>query len=107
MKYCDTNLTTPTYTTTYDASARPISLTDNNPVSPVTWVNNVQYGLSSELLQMSYGIAAGYSSGNCPPDCGNLQTNGGYYTETRQYNVRTQLTNLSVGGLSVEYRYSP
>jgi hypothetical protein len=70
--------TTPTYTTAYDAMGRPISLTDNNPVNPATWVNNVQYGLSSELLQMNYGIANGYTSPSCPPDCGNLQQNGFY-----------------------------
>jgi YD repeat-containing protein len=68
------------YTYAYDTVSRPISLTDNQP-TPVIWVNNVQYGLSGELLQISY---AGY-------------------TETRTYNSRLQLT--AVG--SMEYRYSP
>jgi YD repeat-containing protein len=55
---------------------------------------------------MNYGIANGYTSPSCPPDCGNLQQNG-LYAETRSYNARLQLTNLSVGSLSVQYRYSP
>jgi YD repeat-containing protein len=69
-----------TYTYAYDGMGRPISFTDNQQ-NPQTWVNNVQYGLSGELLQISY---AGY-------------------TETRTYNSRLQL--LTVG--SMEYRYSP
>src|SRR5262249_16036908 len=49
-----------------------ITLTDGQQ-TPVTWVNNVQYGLSGELLQMSYANATGYSGGACPPDCGYLE----------------------------------
>jgi hypothetical protein len=42
----------------YDGVSRPVSLTDNQP-TPVAWVNNVQYGLSGELLQMTYaGLTA-------------------------------------------------
>ena len=58
----------PTYTYAYDTMGRPISLTDNQS-SPETWVNGVQYGLSSELLQIAYA---------------------GYY-ETRTYNSRLQV----------------
>ena len=67
-----------TYTTAYDGMGRPVSLVDNQQ-TPVTWVNNVQYGLSSELLQISY---AGTS-------------------ETRTYNSRLQLT--SVGAMQYQY----
>jgi RHS repeat-associated protein len=69
-----------TYTTAYDGMGRPVSLVDNQP-TPVTWVNNVRYGISGELLQISY---AGY-------------------TESRTYNSRLQLT--SVG--TIQYSYSP
>jgi len=70
----------PGYTYAYDDASRPVSLTDNQS-TPVAWVNNVQYGLSGELLQMTYaGI-----------------------TETRTYNSRLQLTRIG----SLEYRYSP
>jgi len=68
------------YTYAYDGVSRPVSLTDNQP-TPVAWVNNVQYGLSGELLQMTYAGT----------------------TEVRTYNSRLQLT--AVG--SMEYRYSP
>src|SRR5215469_9913337 len=59
---------------------RLISLVDNQS-NPVTWVNNVQYGLSSELLSISY-------AGN---------------RESRTYNSRLQLTSLG----SMSYQYSP
>jgi YD repeat-containing protein len=72
-----------TYTYAYDAMGRPISLTDNQP-NPETWVSGVQYGISSELLQINYG--AYYDP----------------YYETRRYNNRLQLT--SVG--SMQYTYS-
>jgi len=74
----------PTYTTAYDTMSRPISLTDNQS-NPETWVNNVQYGLSSELLQITYG--AYYSQ----------------YSETRTYNSRLQLTGVG----NMQYAYSP
>jgi RHS repeat-associated protein len=68
-----------TYTYAYDGMGRPISLIDNQQ-NPQTWVNNVQYGLSGELLQINY---AGYS-------------------ETRTYNSRLQLTQVG----SMTYTYS-
>jgi YD repeat-containing protein len=70
----------PTYTYAYDGMGRPVSLVDNQP-TPETWVSNVQYGISGELLNISY---AGTS-------------------ETRTYNSRLQLT--SVG--TMQYTYSP
>jgi YD repeat-containing protein len=73
-----------TFTYVYDTMGRPISLTDNQS-SPETWVNNVQYGISSELLQITYG--AYYSQ----------------YTEARTYNSRLQLTQVG----SMQYTYSP
>jgi YD repeat-containing protein len=74
------------YTYAYDSVSRPISLTDNQP-TPVAWVNNVQYGLSGELLQMTYaGI-----------------TETRTYNSHNSHNSRLQLT--AVG--SMEYRYSP
>jgi RHS repeat-associated protein len=62
---------------------RPISLTDNQQ-NPQTWVNGVQYGLSSELLQINYG---GYYN---------------QYYETRTYNSRLQLTQVG----AMQYTYS-
>jgi YD repeat-containing protein len=87
VKYPDTWLnfsvqTGPTYTYAYDGMGRPISLTDNQ-TNPVTWVNNVTYGLSGELLTLNQ--------------------------ETRTCNSRRQLTNITVSGgtLNIDYRYSP
>src|SRR5258708_7415832 len=83
--------TGPTYTYAYDTMGRPISLTDNQP-TPAAWVNNVQYGLSSELLQITYG--AYYSQ------------YGAYYSqysEGRTYNSRLQLTQVG----SMQYTCSP
>jgi YD repeat-containing protein len=73
--------TGPTYTYAYDGMGRPISLADNQ-TNPVTWVNIVTYGLSEELLTLN--------------------------NETRQYNSRLQLINITVSGgtLNIDYRYS-
>jgi YD repeat-containing protein len=71
VKYPDTpyytanglaTLTGPTYSYSYDTQGRPTGLVDNQ-TSPVTWVNNVQYGPASELRQLSYGVGAGMSNG--------------------------------------------
>ena len=67
---------------------------------PVNWMTNVQYGAANELEQMDYRIATGMVSN------GKLGY-GGYYTESRQYNSRMQMTRLTVGNaLDMEYRYS-
>src|SRR5262249_4301537 len=91
------------YTYTYDTMARPIKLTDYS--LPVEWVNNVQYGPGNELRQMSYGI-------NVAPSADSDPSLNGYYTETRAYNSRLQMTRLTTGQvgafpvLDMEYRYS-
>jgi YD repeat-containing protein len=92
-----TNLPGATYTYTYDAMARPITMVDDSQ-SPVNWVTNVQYGAANELKQMDYRIATGMVSN------GKLGY-GGYYTESRQYNSRMQMTRLTIpGALDMEYR---
>ena len=79
--------------------ARPITMVDDSQ-SPVNWVTNVQYGAANELKQMDYRIATGMVSN------GKLGY-GGYYTESRQYNSRMQMTRLTIpGALDMEYRYS-
>jgi RHS repeat-associated protein len=87
-----TLLTGPTYTYGFDSAGRPNGLTDN---SAVTWVQNVVYGAANEMTSMQYW------------------SGGGYWTETRTYNERLQMTrlrvqdNLSVWQTDIEYRYSP
>ena len=68
---------------------RPIALNDDRQ-TPVNWVNNVQYGPSNELKQMDYRMG-GEGLGN-----GRLNYQG-YYTETRVYNSRVQMTRLTTG----------
>ena len=99
--YAGSTLTGPTYTYSYDTQGRPIGLVDNQ-ASPVTWVNNVQYGVASELKQMSYGIGTGMLYGAF----GTPQSSG-MYTETRTYNNMYQMTNMTVSGvLNMTYTYS-
>ena len=92
-----------TYTYGYDGMSRPITLVDDRS-TPVNWVNNVQYGPANELKQMDYRIGDGLNYGQLSYQ--------GYYTETRQYNNRLQMTRLATGltGFSpmmdMEYRYS-
>jgi len=95
--YLQTTLTGRTYTYTYDNLGRPVGLTDNRP-TPVTWVNNVQYGPADELRQISYQ-SAGYTDDEL--------SGYGLNTETRTYNSRLQLTNINLPTFSAEYRYSP
>ena len=77
-----------TYTYGYDGMSRPITLVDDRS-TPVNWVNNVQYGPANELKQMDYRIGAGLNYGQLSYQ--------GYYTETRQYNNRLQMTRLATG----------
>ena len=79
-----------TYTYGFDTMGRPTSMTGpgadiwGNPAT-VNIVNNVQYGASNEMLQMSYFGA----------------------TETRQYNARLQMTHLTVPGqLNISYNFA-
>jgi RHS repeat-associated protein len=76
----------PTYTYSFDSMSRPIGLTDQNNYAAVS---NVQYGggscaLANELSSMSFfGV-----------------------TESRCYNTRMQLTNVTVAGqLNTTYTY--
>ncbi len=82
-----------TYTYTYDAVGRPITLADNRQ-TPVNWVQNVQYGASSELKQIDYRIGSGLNSS------GSVDYQS-YQTETRTYNIRGQMTRIT-GALDVE-----
>jgi RHS repeat-associated protein len=90
----------PTYTYTYDGMARPITLTEDRQ-TPLNWVNNVQYGPAGELKSMDYQTATGMSSLD-----GRLTYTGYYSTETRTYNNRLQMTQLTMPGVNMEYRYS-
>jgi hypothetical protein len=87
-----TLVTGPTYTYGFDSAGRPNGLTDN---SAVTWVQNVVYGAANEMTSMQYW------------------SGGGYWTESRTYNERLQMTrlrvqdNISAWQTDVEYRYSP
>jgi RHS repeat-associated protein len=79
----------PVYTYTYDTMSRPIALTDNQP-TPVNWATGVVYGPANEMQQISFS-----SNGA-----------GSYYTETRTYNTRLQLTRMTVPGvMDMEYRF--
>src|SRR5436309_97868 len=54
------------------------------------------------LRQISYPNNVGWNA-----DTGDLVSSGGYYTETRTYSSRLQLTRLTVqGAMDMEYRYS-
>jgi RHS repeat-associated protein len=76
----------PTYTYSFDSMSRPIGLTDQNNYAAVS---GVQYGgsscaLANEMVSMSFfGV-----------------------TESRCYNTRMQLTNVTVGGhINMTYNY--
>jgi len=86
------NLPGRVYTYAYDGLGRPIGLTDNQQ-TPLSWVNNVQYGPASELQQMTYSLAAAYAD-----DAKDLYSIGSV-TETRVYNSRLKLTSLTGGDL--------
>jgi len=72
-----------TYTYAFDSMGRPNKLTDNQP-SPLDWTKDVLYGTAGELTQMktyhSFNLANGFNE---------------WATETRTYNARLQLTQLS------------
>ena len=93
------NLPGRVYTYAYDGLGRPIGLTDNQQ-TPLSWVNNVQYGPASELKQMTYSLAAAYAD-----DAKDLYSIGSV-TETQVYNSRLQLTSLTAGTFSAQYQYS-
>ena len=69
-----------TFTYTFDSMGRPNKLTDNQ-ATPVDWAKDVVYNAAGQITQMKY----------------TRNTSGSlYYTETRQYNVLGQLTQLTV-----------
>jgi RHS repeat-associated protein len=74
----------PSYTYSFDTLGRPNGLTDHG--NNLVVVSNVQYGPSNELLQL---------------------TMAGVGTETRQYNSRLQLTNLTIPAqISLTYTFN-
>ena len=89
VKYPDTYLNDlslaagATYTYGFDAMSRPVSLVDNQQ-NPVTWVSNATYGASNELKVLTYGT---------------------FQTETRQYNSRLQLTQITGQGMNIQYNF--
>ena len=71
-----------TYTYSFDAMGRPVSMVDNQS-PPVTWVQNVTYNAADQILQLP-----------------------GLLPETRQYNSLLQLTSLTHNGvLDLYYTY--
>lgn len=89
-----------TYGYSYDAMGRPVGITEYQPTATVVWAKEAQYGPAGELKQMKYrNMASGFPSMD-------------FYTETRTYNNRVQLTRLTVNipselnVMDLEYRYS-
>jgi RHS repeat-associated protein len=81
------------YTYTFDSMGRPNKLTDDQP-TPVDWAKNVTYGPAGELTQMDY-----------------FKATGQYYTETRSYNPRLQVSQIrayygATDSLNMQYIYS-
>src|SRR5260370_30442751 len=96
VKYPDVQgVTGRTYTYAYDGIGRPIGLTDDQQ-TPVSWVNNVQYGPASELRQISYSVGAPMWDGT-----GGLYSTGSV-TETRTYKSPLQLTHPTAGDPSAQ-----
>ncbi len=77
-----------TYNYSYDTLGRPNAMSSlahsRTGNQAVTWVDNVSYGAANEMLGMRYRL-----------DAANGQAPVNYYNETRQYNNRLQLTQLS------------
>ncbi|HLG96093.1 MAG TPA: RHS repeat-associated core domain-containing protein [Bryobacteraceae bacterium] len=82
----DATYTTPSFSYTYDAMMRLVSMSDNDTLAmaqPV--VNGVQYNAANQVTAMNYYGAV----------------------ETRAYNSLMQLTNITtVGSLNVTYNYT-
>jgi RHS repeat-associated protein len=96
VKYpADTHTSGPwrTYTYSFDTMGRPNKLTDNQ-ATPLDWVKDVLYSPSGQMTQMKF-----------------TQNPNIYYTETRSYNARLQLTQIATTytttNLNMQYVYSP
>ena len=85
-----------TYNYSYDTLGRPSGMTEQQD-RLVQWVKNVAYNQAGAMTAMSWLSVKGDTPGEDE-----------YYSETRQYNVRLQLTRLTVAGqMDLDYRYSP
>jgi hypothetical protein len=73
----------PTFTYTFDSMGRPNKLTDNQ-ATPVDWAKDVLYNFAGQVTQLLY----------------TRNTSGSlYYTETRQYSILGQMTQLTIPGV--------
>ena len=73
----------------FDGMRRPVSMTQYGQTT-VDWVKDVAYGPAGEMTQLKQWTGQ--------------YTN--YYTETRTYNARLQMTRMTSGAVDMEYRYS-
>lgn len=80
-----------TYTYAFDTMGRPNRLTDNQ-ATPLDWVKDVLYSPGGQMTQIKF-----------------TENPNIYYTETRSYNARQQLTQISTTGtttFNTQYVYS-
>ena len=73
----------------FDGMRRPVSMTQGGQTT-VELVKDVAYGPAGEMTQLKQWTGQ--------------YTN--YYTETRTYNARLQMTRMTSGAVDMEYRYS-
>jgi YD repeat-containing protein len=81
----------PSYSYTFDTLRRPTKVSGEG----IDWASNVTYGPDNSLTAMTY---LGWFYFN-PPEA----PLPNFYTETRTYNVRGQVTRINGGGSPVQY----